>query len=582
MFKNQKVDTSKGMVRAMRGRVGSRRRWIVAVTAALAASAALAGAARAQLQPPPQPPGNPLTPAKANLGKVLFWDEQISSTRTVACGTCHIPVAGGSDPRSEVDPLAAHPGPDGLFGGLDDVLGSPGVPLNQADGLYGWSTHFGLLPQVTPRRTPSSVNAGYTPELFWDGRAEDEFVDPVTAQVVLATGGALESQSVGPPLSDVEMANLARTWPDVLARIADSVPLALSHEIPPALRAWIADRGYPELFAEAFGTSAITAPRVAMAIASYERTQFTNQTPFDQFLANGTGLTPQEEAGRVVFTGVGRCDDCHQAEIMTDNSFKYIGVRPLGDDPGRMAVTGLPTDEGKMRTPSLRNVELRPPFMHNGRFQTLEEVIEFYDREGDFFPNELEVIALTPQQKADLLAFLTRPLTDPRLEAGLPPFDRPLLYTESSRVPAVLGSGLPGTGGQVPAVVALEPPLVGNPSFTVGVWNGLGGATAVLAIDDQDPGLTLPAGGELAFETIVLGGAGAGQGFGSVSLAIPDDPALDGEQWFGRWYVADAGGGSHAVSRLFRFRTFLSTSGLTVFADGFESGDTSAWSADAP
>jgi cytochrome c peroxidase len=567
----------------MSGLERSKRLHTAAAAAAIAAFAVLSGAAQAQLPPPPQPPGNPLTAAKANLGKVLFWDEQISSTRTVACGTCHIPVAGGSDPRSGVDPLAAHPGPDGLFGGPDDILGSPGVPVNQADGLYGWSTHFGLLPQVTGRRTPSSINAGYAPELFWDGRALDEFVDPVTAQVVLATGGALESQSVGPPLSDVEMADAGRIWTDVLARIAAIEPLALTPNQPHALRAWIADRGYAELFEEAFGTPAITAARVAMAIASYERTQFTNQTPFDQFLANGTGLTPQEEAGRAVFVGVGRCDDCHQLAIMTDHAFKYIGVRPLGDDPGRMAVTGQKADEGRMRTPSLRNVELRPPFMHNGRFATLEEVVEFYDRDGDFFPNELEAISLTAEQKVELLAFLKRPLTDPRLEAGLPPFDRPMLYTESSRVPRIVGAGLPGTGDLVPAAVALEPPLIGNPSFTVGVWNGFGGAAALLVIDDQDPGLTVPAGGELAFENIVLDGDGAGKGFGSFSVAIPDDPGLDGQEWFGRWYVTDTGGGSsHAVSRLFRFRTFLSTSGLTLFADGFESGDASAWTASAP
>ena len=110
--------------------------------------------------PPPAPPGNPVTPAKAQLGKVLFWDEQLSSTRTVSCGTCHIPAAGGDDPRSASGPLAVHPGPDGVFGGPDDVFGSPGVPLNQADGSYSWQASFGLLPQVTPRRTVSSLNAG--------------------------------------------------------------------------------------------------------------------------------------------------------------------------------------------------------------------------------------------------------------------------------------------------------------------------------------------------------------------------------------------------------------------------------------
>jgi cytochrome c peroxidase len=563
--------------RARRGPARSLRRPALA-----AALVALAAAAQAQLPPPPEPALNPVTPDKANLGKALFWDEQLSSTRTVACGTCHIPAVGGADPRSGISPLAVHPGPDGLFGGADDVFGSPGVPLNHADGLYDWSTHFGLVEQVTRRRTTSAINAGYSEELFWDGRAPGEFVDPVTMMVVLPTGGALESQSVGPPVSDVEMAHVARAWADVLARIADADPLALSPRVPPALRAWIAGRSYPELFAEAFGPAAITAPNVAMAIATYERTLFTDQTPFDQFLFNGTGLTQQELDGNSVFNGAGQCNDCHQNAILSDHAFHYIGVRPRSDDQGRMEVTGNALHEGQMRTPTLRNVELRAPYMHNGHFATLPEVIEFYDRGGDFIDPEIEIVplSLTAQEKADLLAFLTRPLTDPRLAAGEPPFDRPTLYTESSRVPAVEGSGLPGTGGFVPAVVALEPPLVGNPSFTAGVWNALPGAPALLVIDDQDPGLVAPGAGEFAFESTVLQGVGAGGGFGSASIAIPDVPELAGKEWLGRWYVTDPGaGGGVAVSRLFRFTTFHP---VFVFVDGFESGDAAEWSASTP
>src|SRR5690606_19959820 len=151
--------------------------------------------ASGQLFPPPQPPENPINPSKVRLGKALFWDEQISSTRTVSCGTCHIPAGGGSDPRSLVSPLAVHPGPDGLFGGDDEILGSPGVPLAGADGLYLSRSHFGLTDQPTSRRAMPSVIAGYSPRLFWDGRAEGEFRDPITKEVLIATGGALESQA---------------------------------------------------------------------------------------------------------------------------------------------------------------------------------------------------------------------------------------------------------------------------------------------------------------------------------------------------------------------------------------------------
>jgi hypothetical protein len=275
--------------------------------------------------------------------------------------------------------------------------------------------------------------------------------------------------------------------------------------------------------------------------------------------------------------------------VLTDHSFRYTGVRPQADDPGRMEVTEEEADEGKMRVPMLRNLELRAPFMHNGRLATVEEVIEFYDRGGDFGPPEnpnldpfIQPLNLTPQQKADLLAFLTRPLTDPRLAAGLPPFDRPTLYTESDRVPLVLGSGQPGSGGFVPFVVALEPALLGNPSFTVGVWNALGGANARLVIDEEDPGLVEPAPGTgtLVDAQVALLGAGAGAGFGSISVPIPNDSSLDRALWFGRWYVDDPGGASSlAVSKVFRFKTFGVHQQTAIFADGFESGDLSAWSA---
>lgn len=549
--------------------------------------------ADAQLPPPPEPVGNLLTPAKANLGKTLFWDEQISSTRTVACGTCHISAVGGEDPRSGVDPLAVHPGPDDIFGNGNDVFGSPGVPENTSTGLYQWNTHFGLLPQVTNRRTVSTINAGYAPELFWEGRAPGEFVDPVTQVVVpgLETGAALESQAVGPPVSDIEMGHVGRVWTEVLTRIDDSQPLALSPEVPTDLVTWIAGRSYADLFGEAFGDPAITAPRVAKAIASYERTLVSDQTPLDLFFSGqGPPLTAQEDAGLDVFNGVGLCKNCHDSNpplLLTDHSFRYTGVTAQSDDPGRMDVTADPNDEGKMRVPLLRNLELRAPFMHNGGLETLEDVIDFYDQGGFFSgPNKDPLIVplgLTQQEKDDLLAFLTRPLTDPRVAAEAPPFDRPTLYTESDRVPVVEGSGQPGTGDNVPEVVALEPPLIGNPSFTVGVWNGLGAAQASLAIDDQDPGLSDPLSGDFFYGTITLDGAGAGNGFGSISVAIPDDAALAGKTWFGRWYVADTGGGFPvAVSKVFRFRTFAVEQQTAIFTDGFESGDTSAWSQTVP
>ena len=101
---------------------------------------------------------------------------------------------------------------------------------------------------------------------------------------------------------------------------------------------------------------------------------------------------------------------------------------------------------------------------------------------------ELRPLNLSPPQKADLVAFLKRPLTDPRVAVAAAPFDRPTLYGESNRVPQITGNGVAGSGAITPQVVANEPPLMGNPGFTVAVANALGGAQAVLVIDNSDPG----------------------------------------------------------------------------------------------
>jgi cytochrome c peroxidase len=345
----------------------------------------------------------------------------------MACGSCHQAATGGSDPRSRASALhSVHPGFDGTFGTADDAVGSPGVPLSNAAGTYEWSSAFGMNPQVTGRHAPSHINAAYVPQVFWDGRAQGAFVDPVSGATVLANGGALESQAVGPPVSSAEMGHVGRDWLDVAARVAASAPLAQAFSVPAALTAWIAGRTYPQLFAEAFGTADVTGARIAMAIASYERTQFSTQTPFDQLIAGNNTLTPQENAGFQLF-GQLACAACHAGSLTSDNAFHYIGVRPAPEDSGRMAVTHNLADLGRMKTPILRNVALRPAFMHDGRFRTLEEVVDFYDRGGDFnAPNKdprIVPLNLTAQQKAALVAFL-KTLSDRKFIAD-PKFSDP-------------------------------------------------------------------------------------------------------------------------------------------------------------
>ncbi|MGE3467204.1 MAG: cytochrome c peroxidase, partial [Pyrinomonadaceae bacterium] len=249
--------------------------------------------------PPPGPPANQLTATKAALGKTLFWDEQMSSTGTVSCGTCHHSASGGTDPRSAgPSTQSIHPGPDGLFGNQDDIRGSAGVPVNNADGTYLFDQAYGLDDQVTGRKSVSHLNAVYSPILFWDGRATGTFRDPITNNIVLNAGGALESQAAGPPVSTAEMGHSGRNWNDVASRIAGSKPLALSPDIPQGLSNWIGDRSYPELFLEAFGTEEVTPSRIALAIGTYERTLFTDQTPFDLLNAGISPLTAAEQRGR--------------------------------------------------------------------------------------------------------------------------------------------------------------------------------------------------------------------------------------------------------------------------------------------
>ncbi len=545
----------------------SPRQNILAAACALTAGSILAQGGPPPLPPPLPPPvapaGNPITTAKANLGKALFWDEQLSSTGTVSCGTCHHAPKGGSDPRSVLGlPAAMNPGVDGVSGNGDDVVGSPGVPVNNAAGNYEWSSIYRLGAQVTRRKSKSYVDAAYPPELFWDGRASGTFRDPLTNAVVLATGAALESQVLGPPVDAGEMGHMGRDWSDVAADVAGARPLALSPSVPAALSTWIAGRSYPALFAEAFGTAEVTPARIALAIATYERTLFSNQTPADS--GNGA-LTAAEQRGWGVFVA-SNCIGCHAGSLFSDNQYHYIGVRPNTEDAGRFEVTGNNADRGAFRTPSLRNVELRAPYMHNGRFASLEDVVNFYNRGGDFnAPNKdprVRPLGLNPGQRADLAAFLRRPLTDPRVAAEQAPFDRPTLYTESNRVPIVTGAGTAGTGGFTPQPIAIEPPLGGNPNFTVAMTGALGGAQARLVIDFTDPGNdpSIPASPFLSVSGVPVSGSGAGNGYASVVLALPNNVALDGVPLHGRWYVNDASApGGLSVSPAFEFSIFGST-----------------------
>ncbi len=147
--------------------------------------AGLPGLSSAQGLPPvPVPPENPITEEKRVLGKILFWEEQLSSDNTVACGTCHrLDTAGGGDPR-----LNYNPGSDGIFGTEDDVYGSRGIRHYDADGTPVDDPLYGHEPRVTRRNAQPFITAAWAEDNFWDGRASGTFRDPLTNEILIPTG----------------------------------------------------------------------------------------------------------------------------------------------------------------------------------------------------------------------------------------------------------------------------------------------------------------------------------------------------------------------------------------------------------
>lgn len=380
------------------------------------------------LPPMPQPPENPLTDQKALLGKFLFWEEQLSHDNSTSCGTCHIPEAGGSDPRVQQS-RSIHPGYDGIFGNADDVVGSIGVVLQACGGDTIDDGVFFPERQVTGRRSPSFIAAGYHPTLFWDGRAGPEFVDPETGQVLIPVGGALEAQAVAPILSMVEMGCDTLGWDSVRQKMMAITPLALATDLPDDLiDGLIQFSDYPALFDNAFGDPEISAARIAFAIASYERTLVPDRTPFDLFNEGiNDALTENQQLGLLLFAD--NCLPCHETPALGDGSFRNIGVRPAFEDEGLGAVTGDPEHAGQFKSPSLRNVGLRAPYFHNGGKADLDEVLAFYNGGGDFAPADPLIVEmnLPNSELAQIKDFLEQGLTDPRVEFALPPFDHPTM-----------------------------------------------------------------------------------------------------------------------------------------------------------
>ena len=314
------------------------------------------------------PNDNPQTAEKIALGRLLFNDKRFSADASISCASCH----------------------------HSDKAFTDGLPV--AQGLDG---------QAGTRNAPTVVNAAFFETLFLDGRAN-----------------SLEAQALGPFTNPIEHG--LNNHQAIIAVIQG-------------------DANYLEQFQRVFAlpTSQISIQHVVKAIASFERTLIAGNSPFDRYFfgRDHSVLSRSAERGLDIFKRKGNCLVCHEITwsnaLFTDNRFYNVGVGfkrvipvldefvaavqrgenpdtlPLSDaersELGRFNVTKVLTDIGRFKTPTLRNVALTAPYMHDGSIKTLEEVIEHYDKGGDknrFIDTEIFPLHLTKQEKADLVAFM--------------------------------------------------------------------------------------------------------------------------------------------------------------------------------
>ena len=385
------------------------------------------------LGPIPYPPDNQPRPSRISLGRLLFFDPILGGERDVACGTCHHPDFDFTD-------------------GRQFPAGVSGVGLGPQRVLSVSAVSGNAVPPV-PRNAPTILNTAFaadvngTPShlapMFWDGRSvglEGQALQPIAKRIEMR-GDAF-------PGTEDEAATIALD--SLLARL----------------------RGIPEyvlLFRSAFPDEAaefdrgeraelIDGSTLARGIAAYQRELVTRDAAFDRFVAgDDDALSEVQKQGLELFFTRATCFLCHQGPMFSNYQFKVSGVPKAGpglsvipgDDTGREEHTGRLADRYKFRVPSLRNVELTAPYMHSGVFQTVEEVVNFYnDGANPRHPNVtndlLELSLRTPLgltgQEIDALIQFLRSLTDPGAQLD------PSLTT----VPATVPSGLTpvfGVGG---------------------------------------------------------------------------------------------------------------------------------------
>lgn len=259
------------------------------------------------------------------------------------------------------------------------------------DPKKGWSNGeqfaTGVKGQKGGRNAPSIINSAYSPFQFWDGRAMH-----------------LEGQALGPIQNPIEM---ALKLDDLIVKL---------NKIP----------GYKKQFQAVFKTDA-TPDAIAKSIAAFERTVLSGGAPYDKSVAGDTSaLSPAAQRGMKVFFNKGHCSACHSGPSFTDQGFHNIGVGMDAEKPdlGRFVVTKVEGDKGSFKTPTLREIARSGPYMHDGRFTTLAQVVDFYDRGGTPNPQldeEIYPLKLTAEEKADLVKFLEEGLASPNYPLVAPP-----------------------------------------------------------------------------------------------------------------------------------------------------------------
>ncbi|MFK5955729.1 MAG: cytochrome c peroxidase [Planctomycetota bacterium] len=500
------------------------------------------------LQPPPEPVQNIVTPEKAVLGKMLFWEEQLSTDKSMACGTCHLPEKGFTDNRH-----GQTLGNDGADGGFDDIFSSPGVVRMNANSEYVPHEEFGMHPQLTPRRANDITGSLYQSEIFWDGRAGEEFLDPQTGAVLIPFGGALETQALVPIQSEVEMSHLGRDWPEIVAQIAEATPMRLASNLPADIVAALAiDPTYPDLFEAAFGDPAVTPARIAFALATYERTLVPNQTPWDDYVSgNLTALTPEQEDGWIQFQGIAGCIDCHTAPVFSDGAFHNNGIRHWRADKGRFAITGNQNELAAFKTPSLRNAGLRDRFFHGGTVVSLDQVGVVYLNGGGLFRGNLDPLlrnlnGVSGIDMDNIMDFVANGLTDPRVANQTFPFDRPTLWSEAH----VFGDNRFGVetasaGSVAPVIIAPQPIWTGATSVRIALARAKGGGLAHFGLArNRGNGFILGSPSNLALPLVMeltnkLPGVGDDDGEWCVKLDFPNNPSLIGKVFHAQFWIED-------------------------------------------